>query len=313
MYDHGAGRWRLHLLHDAVRDWVSNGRHLVEVPRDSNADFLAEHRRAYEAVEAERLKAADHESRVSLRVTQFIESGPPASHDSESPRGRLVAHIGWLASAREKSAAASDRLACITVAMDRRADAHAALTDLDESVRSAFGRWVQFGSMGKRPDDRVQERERLGVVLTETEADFQVAESAAFECDVAVATVAALEAMLPGLRYEVLTESATVVVADKIYDLVSELRECYGILAALGLVTENRALAKGFSAKLPTTPFGAVGFEVSASDAPIAVAGWRRALEALEANPLAEIVLPGAETKPPHKSALRRLLGVSTP
>jgi hypothetical protein len=36
-------------------------------------------------------------------------------------------------------------------------------------------------------------------------------------------------------------------------------------------------------------------------------------LEALEANPLAEIVLPGAETKPPHKSALRRLLGVSTP
>jgi hypothetical protein len=313
-----AARWSIwrRALNNVAAQWsnfniVSNGRHLVEVPKDPDAERRAEHRRAYEAMEAERLATADHATRVGSRVTQFIEAGPPVSEDSASPRGRLTAHIAWLDHARRKAAAAADRLASITVAMGRRADAQAALTDLAASVQANFGRWVQFGSEGERPDDRVAEREALRVVLTETDADSQVADSAAFEFDVAAAVVEALEGMLPALRFAILTESATVF-ADQIFDAVAALRENYAMLSALGLVIENRAMAKGFDVHLPSTPFGKVGFEVAASDVPSAVAAWRRALEALEADPRAEIVLPGT-VKPPRKaSAIRTLLRMPT-
>lgn len=289
-------------------NFISNGRYLTEVANDPDAERRAEHRRAYEAMEAERVAALSHAGKVAERVTQFLEQAP-VSLDGMTPRGALVAHLSLLRDARRQAHAAADRLAGIVQATSRRTDAQAALTALDEAVRAAYSVWVTFGSESPRPSERVAEREALRVVLTETEADFEVADAARFENDVAIATVDMLEEMLTPLRHAVLVESAAVI-GDEIDDLAEGLRRAYGSLAALGALT--RSLPKSFHVKLqPGLPGGPDGFTVNAADMPDATAAWGKALAALERDPCAEISVPGQAEKPPRRTGLHRLLGVS--
>jgi hypothetical protein len=67
------------------------------------------------------------------------------------------------------------------------------------------------------------------------------------------------ETQVPALHHAVMIETATAI-ADRIGDLVDELRMAYGQLCMLGLVIEDRGLSKGFNVKLPPTPFGQAGF-----------------------------------------------------
>ena len=262
------------------------------MPADDEKAQCARHRAAYQALEAERVAALDQAGKVAERVTQFLEQAP-ASLEHLSPRGALVAHLSLLQDARRQAHAAAGRLASIVQATSRRADAQAALTALDDAVRGAYVAWVMFGSEGARPSDRSVERGNLLAVLAETQPDFEVADAARFENDVAIATVSALEAMQGPLRHAVLLEQATPL-ADQIAEHVDHLEELFGQLCALGIVTEQRSMVKGFSVKLPPLPYGQFGFTVGPQDVGCIVTQWRAKLAALTADPQAETVIPKA-------------------
>jgi hypothetical protein len=291
------------LSENVAREWIRSGMHLVEAPIDPTAEQRAEHRRLWELNEAARQATRERDARIAARVTKFVEAGPPASLDEMSPRGALLNHLAWLADARRLAAAAADRLAVINIAMSRRKDALASLEALDESTRAAFGRWVQFGSEEPRPPDRADERSRLNAIVAATEADAAVAELASFEDDVAVAICERLTEMIPPFQCAVLVEGATPI-SDRITDCLAELRECYAVLAALNEVTERGPTS--FHVKLPPTPHCQVGFDVEASDAPLAISGWRKVLADLRADPkMAVVGVPG--DAPRKRSGLKNL------
>ena len=95
------------------------------------------------------------------------------------------------------------------------------------------------------------------------------------------------------LRHAVLLEQATPL-ADQIAEHVDHLEELFGQLCAVGIVTEQRSMAKGFSVKLPPLPYGQFGFTVGPQDVGCIVTQWRAKLAALTADPQAETVIPKA-------------------
>ncbi len=157
-----------------------------------------------------------------------------------------------------------------------------------------------------RGRDRVAERESLRAVLTETEADSQVEDAAAFEHDGANAVCKRLAEMLPPPRHDILIETAAVV-SDRVYDAIAELRGAYGIMCALGEVTGT--LPRSVHAQLPSLPYGPVEFDVDADDASAATTAWRAPLDALARDPDAVVTVPGAEKPQRQRRLMQRLQG----
>jgi hypothetical protein len=286
---------------------------------DDDAARLAAHRKAYQAAEKIRLAEEDLQQRVETRVNAYVDEGPPVSlasvESALSPaRNQLVLHLEWLTLARRQARAAQARLATITDTLTRHQAARRELDTVEEEIALAHQRWVRFGSELSPPDARVAERELLHTELVQTETQAALVDVARFEDTVAVATVQELEGMLPRLQGLVLVEAAGPL-ADRVQFLVDQLREAYGSILACAQVAEPAGvLRRSTKLALPSIAVGDpdMGFAIAAGDGdPDALAFWRRALTAVEADPHAAIDLPGATTAALRRpSRLRRLLGV---
>jgi hypothetical protein len=90
--------------------------------------------------------------------------------------------------------------------------------------------------------------------------------------------------MLAPLRHDVLLEIGTPL-ADQIAEHMDQLKDLFGQLCALGVVTEQRSMAKGFTLKLPSLPYGQFDFTVGPQDVPAMVTQWRGCRSSVSASP----------------------------
>jgi hypothetical protein len=128
-------------------------------PMEVARERLRLHREHAEAQERERLAQVEHDQRIQERVAAFIATSAPQINPTA--RGRLAQHLARVKRAEGLAAASRLRLAEVSHAEVRRAEAQAAFDQLEVEVRAEYFAWLQYGSTSLPPPGRGDERARL--------------------------------------------------------------------------------------------------------------------------------------------------------
>ena len=172
-------------------------------PMEVARERLRLHREHAEAQERERLAQVEHDQRIQERVAAFIATSAPQLNPTA--RGRLAQHLARVKRAEGLAAASRLRLAEVSHAEVRRAEAQAAFDQLEVEVRRSTSRGCRTAARVCHRQAEAMNGPGCGRRWMMPLRWLIFAPAAQFECDIAVGVLTALETMTPKLHRDVLS------------------------------------------------------------------------------------------------------------